>query len=200
MSRIRWIALAVLILTGMVVARSLTTRHPKIIDYSTVRLDRSPYLGDVLEPIAMVQGVSWDDNSQGLVFRDAKHIEKSVCLLFLEAEDDPQQRNLLLGSSIPQPRYGKRVPVGGSEEQAFLGLLERWYRSDPDARTIDRRITEKTTEPFSDMGKADEYYGKVIAVRILTILRRRKLSVFPTFDCWPGQIEAGRRGGLEHVT
>ncbi len=173
MKRIRWVALGTIILTGMVVARSLTTRHTKTIDYSTVPLDRSPYLRDVLEPIAMVQGVSWDDNSQGLVFRDAKHTEKSVCLLFLEEEDDPQQRNLLLGSSVPQPRYGKRVPVAGSEEQAFLGLLERWYRSDPEAREIDRRITEKTTEPFSDTGKTDGYYGKVIAVRILTILRRR---------------------------
>ncbi len=138
-----------------------------------VPLDRSEYLRDVLEPIAMVQGVSWDDNSQGLVFRDSRKTEKSVSLLFLEAEDEPQKRNLLLGSSVPRRRYGKSVPVGGSEEQAFLGLLERWYRSDPEARAIDRRITEKTTEPFSDTGKTDEYYGKVIAVRILRILRGR---------------------------
>ena len=99
--------------------------------------------------------------------------ERSVCLLFLEEDDDPHKRNLLMGSSVPVPRYGKRVPVAGFEEQAFLGLLERWYRSDPEAREIDRRVAEKTTEPFSDAGKTDEYYAKVIAVRILTILRRR---------------------------
>jgi hypothetical protein len=173
MRRIRWVAFSLLVLIGIVLARSLTTRDTRTKDHSVVPLDRSEYLRDVLEPIAMVQGVSWDDNSQGLVFRDLRQTEKSVCLLFLEEEVERQKRNLLLGSSIPEPRYGKRVPVGGSEEQAFLGLLERWNRSDPEARAIDRRITGKTTDPFSDTGKTDEYYGKVIAVRILRILRLR---------------------------
>jgi hypothetical protein len=173
MRLIRWVAFCLLVLIGIVLARSLTTRTTGTKDHSVVPLDRSAYLRDVVEPIVMVQGVSWDDNSQGVVFEDLRRTEKSVCLLFLEADDEPQKRNLLLGSSVPNPRYGKRVPVGGSEEQAFLGLLERWYRSDAEAREIDRRITEKTTEPFADMGKTDEYYGKVIAVRILRILRRR---------------------------
>jgi len=121
----------------------------------------------------MVMGLSWDDNSQGLVFKDSSQVERSLCLLFLEEEDDPRKRNLLLGSDCPNPEYGKRVPVAGADEQAFLGLLERWFRSDPEAQAINHRIADKTTEPFSDVGKTDEYYGKVIAVRILILLRRR---------------------------
>ena len=43
--------------------------------------------------------------------------------------------------------------MGGSEEQSFLKLLERWYGSDAEVRAIDLRITGKTTEPFSDTGR-----------------------------------------------
>jgi len=162
---------------GVIPASSFNSRNTKPRDYSTVPLGRSEFLRDVHEPITMVSGISWDDNSQGLVFRDSSQVERSLCLLFLEEEDDPRKRNLLLGSDCPNPEYGKRVPVAGADEQAFLGLLERWFRSDPEAQAIGRRMTEKTTEPFFDAGKTDEYRGKVIAVRILILLRRRNQAM-----------------------
>lgn len=171
---IRWVAVGGFVLVEVVLAASLAFRNPRTRDYSTVPLDRSDFLRDVHEPITMVSGLSWDDNSQGLVFKDSKRVERSVCLLFLEDEDDPRKRNLLLGSDCPNPSYGKRVPVSGTDEQAFLGLLERWFRSDPETQAIRQRIAEKSTEPFSDEGKTEEYFGKVIAVRILIVLRRRK--------------------------
>jgi hypothetical protein len=30
----------------------------------------------------------------------------------------------------------KAVPAGGPDERAFLGLLQRWYRQDADARVL----------------------------------------------------------------
>src|SRR5271157_3367543 len=94
----RWLTLGGFVLMGIVLAASLTSRNTRTRDYSTVPLGRSEFFRDVHEPITMVMGVSWDDDSQGLVFRNSSQVERSICLLFLEEEDDPQKRNLLLGS------------------------------------------------------------------------------------------------------
>jgi hypothetical protein len=135
---------------------------------------QSEYLRDVAEPITMVEGISWDNNGQGLVFKDSRQALKQVCLLFLyEESGDPLKHNLLLGTALPRVQKGRRIPVAGSEEQAFLGLLERWYRNDPEARAIWRRYQAKDDDPLLDQGKSEEYGGKVIAVRILRTLRRR---------------------------
>src|SRR5262245_32096758 len=115
------------------------TASRRRIDPARVPLSQSEYLKDVVEPISMVVGISWDDGgSHGLVFRDSRQVTKSVCLLDnLEGE-----RNLILGTYVPDSRGKRTLPLGGPEEKAFLGLLERWYRQDTDAKVWDERIEQ----------------------------------------------------------
>src|SRR4051794_10563190 len=95
-----------------------------------VARDRDLFLRSIMEPVTMTDAMSFDDGgSQGLAFRDAARTVRYVCLLNkLDGE-----RNLLLGSFFPTPSRGCKVPVGGPEERAFLGLLERWLRQDAEA-------------------------------------------------------------------
>ena len=67
----------------------------------------------------------------GLTFRDAKRVEREVRYIYYwpPVENHPGYTHALL--------LGKEVPHGGREEQqAFLGLLQRWYRGDDEARGV----------------------------------------------------------------
>ena len=75
MSRNRWVTLGLLFVIAIVAAASLTTGTKRTKDHSKVPLGRSEFLRAVLEPITMVNGVSWDDNSQGLASDGASREE-----------------------------------------------------------------------------------------------------------------------------
>jgi hypothetical protein len=165
------VALFVLGLLSLAVLRWTSSRRS--IDYAHVPLSQSEYLKDVVEPISMVVGMSWDDGgSHGLVFRDSRHVTKSFCLL----DNLDGERNLILGTSAPD-RRGKRLPLGGPDEKAFLGLLERWYRQDPDATPWNERIEqwERSDRRFSILrgDETEEQLGKGMAVGLMRRLRQR---------------------------
>lgn len=115
-------------------------------DFTKVPLDQSPYLRDVAEPITLIRGpheAASDSVWMGIVFVDAKHVERyaeyvihsydpveipgSTTLGTVERRD-----TLMLGTA----RNIKPVPAGGADERAFLGLLQRWYRHDAEAREL----------------------------------------------------------------
>lgn len=141
-------------------------------DHSRVPLSRSEYLKDVVEPVAMVAGMAFDDGgSHGLVFKDSRQVVRSVCLL----ANLQEEQNLSFGSIYSYS--GEKVPIGGAEEKAFLGLLERWYRQDPDAKVWNDRMerNERSTWRHS-LRRSDETkeeLGKGIAVLLLRSLRKR---------------------------
>ena len=97
---------------------------------------------------------------------------KSFCLL----DNLDGERNLILGTSAPD-RKGKRLPLGCPDEKAFLGLLERWYRQDPDAISWNERIEqrERSDRRFSILRKneTEEQLGKGMAVSLMRRLRQR---------------------------
>src|SRR5262249_7717694 len=124
-----------LVLLSLAMLRCTSPRRS--IDYAHVPLSQSEYLKDVVEPISMVVGNSWDDGgSHGLVFRDSKQVIRSVCLL----DNLAGEQDLLFGTNVPDSRGRVKHPVGGAEEKAFLGLLERWYRRDIDAKAWSKRM------------------------------------------------------------
>jgi hypothetical protein len=179
-----WIILVASLVFGIAVF--LSPRSPRIEEHpndraTTILPTQSQYLRDVTEPITMVEGIIWDNTSLGLVFKDSRQTPKYVCLLRLyEESDDPLKRNLLLGTALPHVQEGERIPVAGAVEMEFLGLLERWYRNDPEARriahrieTIAHRARAREPHPYYDQGRTEEYGGKVIAIEIMRLLRRR---------------------------
>jgi hypothetical protein len=144
-------------------------------DYSRVPLAQCEYLSDVVEPVSFVEGISIDDGgSIGLVFTDSTGKTKSFCLLHnLEG-----QRNLIIGTSSSDTRSKGIVPIAGADEKALLGLLERWYRSDPDARLWEIRIenwmTSDRLHSVSDSRKDNvRQIAKGMAVAVLKTLRER---------------------------
>lgn len=100
---------------------------------------RPDRLREVVEPITIVDAISWDDGgSHGLAFRDARGVTRYVCLM----DDLENHQNLVVGSYSPisDEQQLRQHPIGGREERAFRQLLERWRRADPDARWWDRRL------------------------------------------------------------
>jgi len=103
------------------------------------RLDPPATLPGVIEPITIVDAISWDDGgSYGLAFRDARGVTRYACLM----DDLEDRHNLVVGSYSPvnDERRLREHPVGGYEERAFRQLLERWCQADADARWWDRRL------------------------------------------------------------
>ena len=145
--------------------------------------DRSPFLRDVVEPITIVDAMSFDDGgSKGLRFADSQGIVRDVCL-----EDtriwgsNPNvlegHHNVILNSFFPHGRRARRVPISGVEERALLGLLERWGRRDTDATELERRYRllergEISSDAFWD-GLPERSRLKETAVSILLELRAR---------------------------
>jgi hypothetical protein len=164
-----WLVAAIsLCLLPLAMLHHFLARHNS--DHSRVPLSQSEYLKDVAEPISMVMGISWDDGgSKGLIFKDGKGVTRSVCLLH-NLEDE---QNLILGNHIPVPD-AKRIPIRAPEEKAFLGLLQRWYRQDPDARAWNDRM-ERSDHRHSILkgDETKEQLAKGIAVSIMRKLSER---------------------------
>jgi hypothetical protein len=142
-------------------------------DFSGIPLSQAQYLKDVIEPISMNDSRGFDDGgSIGLVFRDSKGNEKSITLL--DNLDD--EHNVVFGVCIAYPKES-RAPLAGDEEKALLGLLERWYRQDPNATKWNDRIerwlssSRKHSEGWNHVW--GEPLAKLRAVLVLRELRSR---------------------------
>lgn len=146
-------------------------------------IDRRPSLNDVVEPITILDAMSFDDGgSQGLRFRDASGVVREICPEDTRVwEDDPSasggHHDLILNSFSPRGENARGVAVAGAEERQVLGLLDRWARRDPDANLIESRYDryargEIDIEAFWK-GLPAEAHPKVTAVSILRELRGR---------------------------
>jgi hypothetical protein len=144
-------------------------------DYTKVALDQSPFLRDVSEPILIVKAISnagSDDHWQSVTFRDAKQVEREAKFVFYYPESGPypETRNILFLD-------GKRVPAGGREEQAFLGLLQRWFRQDPEARELFKRLERRDPslrKSWSSFGEVmEKQEAKLVAIMMMRVLLRR---------------------------
>ena len=146
-------------------------RTPVGRDYSANRLDVVGYLRDVAEPITMLDGISWSDGgSMGLLFRDSRQVVRAACL----AVDLEDHHELTFGEMTPN--LPAKVPVGGAEEKAFLGLLQRWARDDPRARACRRRMDDGTGSWVGEYrsGKIPkEEYARYFAIALLRDLEAR---------------------------
>ena len=144
-------------------------------------LDRSPFLRDVVEPITLLDAISWDDGgSKGIRFRDARGTVRLVCLengpLFGDENGDELPPIVVFGGYAPRAEGSRRVPIRGVEERALLGLLDRWARGDATAAELDRRVTARYAgRPVGEItaGLADDAGVTLIAVAILAKLRAR---------------------------
>ncbi len=146
-------------------------------------LNQSPFLGDVIEPITIVEAMSFDDGgSKGLRISDARGKVKDICLEDTRMwEADPRilegHHNIILNSFFPDGKHAQRVPISGVEERALLGLLERWVHQEPDAEELERRLRiykrgEMSIDAFWS-GLPDRSREKGIAISILRTLRAR---------------------------
>jgi hypothetical protein len=152
-----------------------TTPPPAVVKaaegkYSEFPMSQAHYLEDVIEPIAMIDSHSFDDGgSIGLVFKDSTGNEKSIVLL----DNLDNEHNVVFGVCVAYPKE-RRVALAGDEEKALLGLLERWYRQDPDATKWNDRIDAWSS---SGRGHFEQVWGeplaKVRAVYVLRALRSR---------------------------
>ena len=80
-------------------------------------------LPGVVEPITIVDAISWDDGgSHGVAFRDSRGVTRYACLM----DDLEDHHNLVLGSYSPisDEEQLREHPIGGKEERAFRQLLE----------------------------------------------------------------------------
>ena len=166
--------LAVAAAAGLALARWWPSgpRGPR--DHTASARSGSPYLRDIREPIAIVKGSSVagsDDHWMGLTIRGANGAEREVKFIFYwpPAGAHPgYTRTLLLGEA---------VPAGGVEERAFLGVLQRWYRRDPEARDLRARVERRDPTlgrtPFGWDGLTGAQAGKVVAVGMMRVLEDR---------------------------
>jgi hypothetical protein len=124
--------------------------------HSEVPLSQAQYLKDVIEPISMIDSHSLDDGgSIGLVFKDSTGNEKSFVLL--DNLDD--EHNVVFGVCVGYPKE-RRIALAGDEEKALVGLLERWYRQDPDATKWNDRIDAWLS---SGQGHFEQVWGEPLA-------------------------------------
>jgi hypothetical protein len=149
-----------------------TLRLTRPRSYASVSPDRSEHLRGVAEPITMTYAISWSDGgSKGLAFVDSEGREFSVCLM----NDLDGDRRLRFGSIVPGK--GHAVPIGGAEERAFLGLLERWAMQSPEARAWESRLAQwRNSDRRSSLStgdETDEQRGIAFGVSIKDRLSRR---------------------------
>ena len=148
-------------------------RRTRTKDFTKVPLAQSEFLRDVAEPITIVGSIAWDGyegSSPGITFMDARGVVRSACLA-----DDQGIENLTVGN-LDYER-GRKVPIAGCEEQAFLGLLQRWSLQDPEARDLIERLARpsqpgEARQVFTGDETPEEMH-KVQAVAILRKLLRR---------------------------
>ena len=113
-------------------------------------LNQSKFLADVVEPITIVSGMSFDDGgSQGLRFKDAHGVMRDLCLesMLSHDEDNRPEERLSLNSFHPG-RRGMRAWRGThswNRGARFTppGMLERWAtRQEPcDAQELERAVS-----------------------------------------------------------
>jgi hypothetical protein len=104
-------------------------------DFTKVPLDQSAFLRDVAEPITPIKAHGESASDQvwmGVTYLDAKHVERYAEWVYTSYAPVELHDTLMLGTS----RNIKPVPAGGADERAFLGLLQRWYRQDAEARRL----------------------------------------------------------------
>jgi hypothetical protein len=132
-------------------------------------LSQSPYLKDVIEPIFMIDSHGFDDGgSIGVVFRESKGNEKSITLL----DNLENEHNLVFGVCDAYPKE-RRCPLAGDEEKALLGLLERWYRQDPEATKWNDRIDRWLSADSGHFEGGNEVWGEPLAkLRAVCVLRK----------------------------
>lgn len=132
-------------------------------DFTKIPLAQSSYLRDVAEPITMIRGphVAGSDNHwMGIVFGDANGVERSATYDFYVYRGEDSSNTLRLEE--------RKVPPGGAEERAFLGLLQRWYLQDAEARDFYDRLKRVDFPKLSERQEA-----KVIGVSMLLRLLKR---------------------------
>jgi hypothetical protein len=136
-------------------------------DFTKVPLEKCDYLRDVNEPITIVYCIGWSDGgSLGISFKDSRQIEKAACL----ENDLDGNRNLTFGTLTPN--RDNRVKVGGIEEKAFLGLLQRWRRQDPEAQELHDRIESNPQSGFTD-NETDQQRTKAMTIALMRKLLKR---------------------------
>jgi len=147
-----------------------------------VPLSASSFLRDVVEPIAIVGAMSFDDGGKGIRFKDAQGVERDVCLAEPGLErfslgDPDADPVLVLDSFFPTGDRAWRVPISGPEERAVLGLLDRWAAADSDAQELERRhdLLARNQLTIDDFwaGMPEKSRLKEPAVSILRVLRSR---------------------------
>jgi hypothetical protein len=140
-------------------------------DFTSVSLDQSPFLQDVVEPIVFTEGdasAGSDNCWLSVTFKDARQTKRTVKYVFYLPGT---YKTLVLGK--------KRVPIGGREECACLGLLQRWYRQDSEARELcdrldrgDPSLTSSRLDGLPDQF-TEQQRGKVVAAHMIRALMRR---------------------------
>jgi len=143
-------------------------------------LASSRQLGDVVEPITIILGMSFTDGgSQGLRFKDALGKIKNLSLKRFAFHNPEPPPVIVFGSFSPgsDEEDDDWGPISGVDERALLGLLERWAAADPHARELERRFdlvkSRRLTVYDSWAGLPDEVKIKATAVSILRTLRSR---------------------------
>lgn len=162
---IRWFLAVLALVCFILVGYGLGLfKHEYHGDFTKVRLDQSPYLRDVAEPITLIKGDGQSESDSvwsSVTFEDTKHVERSARFTYtLYFSDGEVHNTLYLGR--------QEVSARSHEERAFLGLLQRWYRQDAEAR----KLTDTPTYPyFSTLTEPQK--AKVIGVAIMRTLLER---------------------------
>lgn len=139
-------------------------------DFTRIPLSASPFLAEVVEPIEIVKGVyngGSDDHWMSVTFRDARRVDREVRYVIYYPD---VQKTLFLGKT--------KVPPGGREEHAFLGLLQRWYRLDAEARDVYERLQNRDPSiqwtPLGPQGLTEAQAAKAQAVGLMKRLEKRE--------------------------
>ncbi len=133
-------------------------------DFTKVPLDRSSFLRDLAEPIRLIRGAWTGYSGDGCIyisFADQKNVERNARYVFHPSTGGDIGDELMLDQKAVSPH--------DPEEQAFLGLLQRWYLRDAEAREFHDHLKGSDVPKLTDQQK-----GKVMGVAILRKLLTRK--------------------------
>ena len=146
------------------------------LDTIQVPLSESWFLQDVVEPISMGQGsvtAGSDDHWMVLTFHDSQKVKREVKFFYswTAPGGTPEYKQILW--------LGEQVLIGGRQEKAFLGLLQRWYRDDPAAQELWRRAQRgdlaSSKDPLAFLTLSESQRAKIIAGRFLQVLHGRRV-------------------------
>jgi hypothetical protein len=155
------LCLVVLISLGFLIAG-----HER--DFTGIPLSQNKYLKDIKEPITPLDSIILaDGGSVGLLFKDSRQVIGGVCL---EYDVEFNEKNVSFGGMVPDPHT--REPIGGIEEKALLGLLQRWQRQDPEAQELLKRLADKRT-PLWTGSETQEQRVKAFTIGLTRRLLKR---------------------------